>query len=153
MVWSSPCHHYCSLCWADLVENTQRSLYSLGLTQSRAESKISKLLILGLESSLTYLFTVFVSSVVLYSGLYGMNLVQKLHWDPQEKVSDWVEKINRERRPATLFAVINASGHLLPLCTRTRDGRGQVSFTSWASMQLLAEVPLWAKQLQLWALF
>ena len=70
------------------MENTQRSLYSLGLTQSRAESKISKLLILGLESSLTYLFTVFVSSVVLYSGLYGMNLVQKLHWDPQEKVSD-----------------------------------------------------------------
>ncbi|XP_068020834.1 DNA damage-regulated autophagy modulator protein 2 isoform X4 [Melanerpes formicivorus] len=40
----------------------------------------------------------FVSSVVLYSGLYGANLVQKLHWDPQDKgytthlistVSEW----------------------------------------------------------------
>ncbi|KAI1230853.1 hypothetical protein IHE44_0008285 [Lamprotornis superbus] len=40
----------------------------------------------------------FVSSVVLYSGLYGQNLVQKLHWDPQERgytphmistVSEW----------------------------------------------------------------
>ncbi|XP_075632098.1 DNA damage-regulated autophagy modulator protein 2 isoform X2 [Balearica regulorum gibbericeps] len=29
--------------------------------------------------------SMFVSSVVLYSGLYGTNLVQKLHWDPQEK--------------------------------------------------------------------
>ncbi|KFO75958.1 DNA damage-regulated autophagy modulator protein 2, partial [Cuculus canorus] len=29
--------------------------------------------------------SMFVSSVVLYSGLYGMNLVQKLHWNPQEK--------------------------------------------------------------------
>ncbi|XP_076214349.1 DNA damage-regulated autophagy modulator protein 2 isoform X2 [Aptenodytes patagonicus] len=28
--------------------------------------------------------SMFVSSVVLYSGLYGTNLVQKLHWDPQE---------------------------------------------------------------------
>ncbi|XP_030329346.1 DNA damage-regulated autophagy modulator protein 2 [Strigops habroptila] len=42
--------------------------------------------------------SMFVSSVVLYSGLYGTNLVQKLHWDPQEKgytahiistVSEW----------------------------------------------------------------
>ncbi|NXX51348.1 DRAM2 protein, partial [Tricholaema leucomelas] len=42
--------------------------------------------------------SMFVSSVVLYSGLYGANLVQKLHWDPQEKgytthiistVSEW----------------------------------------------------------------
>ncbi|XP_052558339.1 DNA damage-regulated autophagy modulator protein 2 isoform X3 [Tympanuchus pallidicinctus] len=29
--------------------------------------------------------SMFVSSVVLYSGLYGTDLVQKLHWDPQEK--------------------------------------------------------------------
>ncbi|NWU91806.1 DRAM2 protein, partial [Upupa epops] len=29
--------------------------------------------------------SMFVSSVVLYSGLYGTNLVQKLHWDPQEQ--------------------------------------------------------------------
>ncbi|XP_032857850.1 DNA damage-regulated autophagy modulator protein 2 isoform X2 [Tyto alba] len=29
--------------------------------------------------------SMFVSSVVLYSGLYGTNLMQKLHWDPQEK--------------------------------------------------------------------
>ncbi|XP_042743019.1 DNA damage-regulated autophagy modulator protein 2 isoform X2 [Lagopus leucura] len=29
--------------------------------------------------------SMFVSSVVLYSGLYGTGLVQKLHWDPQEK--------------------------------------------------------------------
>ncbi|KAM6310968.1 DNA damage-regulated autophagy modulator protein 2 [Podargus strigoides] len=42
--------------------------------------------------------SMFVSSVVLYSGLYGMNLVQKLHWDPRDKgytahiistVSEW----------------------------------------------------------------
>ncbi|NWW45038.1 DRAM2 protein, partial [Pedionomus torquatus] len=42
--------------------------------------------------------SMFISSVVLYSGLYGMNLVQKLHWDPQDKgytahivstVSEW----------------------------------------------------------------
>ncbi|KAM8795833.1 DRAM2 protein, partial [Eudromia elegans] len=42
--------------------------------------------------------SMFISSVVLYSGLYGTNLVQKLHWDPQEKgytahlistVSEW----------------------------------------------------------------
>ncbi|XP_075377573.1 DNA damage-regulated autophagy modulator protein 2 isoform X1 [Mycteria americana] len=42
--------------------------------------------------------SMFVSSVVLYSGLYGTNLVQKLHWDPQEEgytahiistVSEW----------------------------------------------------------------
>ncbi|NXL85384.1 DRAM2 protein, partial [Alectura lathami] len=42
--------------------------------------------------------SMFVSSVVLYSGLYGTNLVQKLHWDPHEKgyaahivstVSEW----------------------------------------------------------------
>ncbi|XP_010198651.2 DNA damage-regulated autophagy modulator protein 2 isoform X3 [Colius striatus] len=31
------------------------------------------------------ILSMFVSSVVLYSGLYGTNLVQKLHWDPQEK--------------------------------------------------------------------
>ncbi|XP_030321500.1 DNA damage-regulated autophagy modulator protein 2 [Calypte anna] len=44
------------------------------------------------------ILSMFVSSVVLYSGLYGTNLVQKLHWDPQEKgytahivstVSEW----------------------------------------------------------------
>lgn len=70
------------------MENTQRSPYSLSLTQPRAESEISKLLIRCLGSSLTCFFTVFVSSVVLYSGLYGTNLVQKLHWDPQENVSD-----------------------------------------------------------------
>ncbi|XP_025919552.1 DNA damage-regulated autophagy modulator protein 2 isoform X2 [Apteryx rowi] len=29
--------------------------------------------------------SMFISSVILYSGLYGTNLVQKLHWDPQEK--------------------------------------------------------------------
>lgn len=112
-MWSSPCHHYHSLCWGDLGENTQRSPYSLSLTQCRAESEIFKLLVLGLESSLTYFFAVFISSVVLYSGLYGTNLVQKLHWDPQEKVSDWVKKISREQKTATLFAVTNASGHLL----------------------------------------
>ncbi|XP_064894450.1 DNA damage-regulated autophagy modulator protein 2 isoform X2 [Columba livia] len=42
--------------------------------------------------------SMFVSSVVLYSGLYGTNLVQKLHWNPQEEgytahiistVSEW----------------------------------------------------------------
>ncbi|NWH65363.1 DRAM2 protein, partial [Geococcyx californianus] len=42
--------------------------------------------------------SMFVSSVVLYSGLYGTNLVQKLHWDPWEQgytahivstVSEW----------------------------------------------------------------
>lgn len=152
-MWSSPCHHYHSLCWGDLGENTQRSPYSLSLTQCRAESEIFKLLVLGLESSLTYFFAVFISSVVLYSGLYGTNLVQKLHWDPQEKVSDWVKKISREQKPATLFAVTNASGHLLWLCAHTWDRRGQVSSTSWASTQLLAKVLFWAKQLQLQALF
>nr|XP_009925229.1 PREDICTED: DNA damage-regulated autophagy modulator protein 2 isoform X2 [Haliaeetus albicilla] len=44
------------------------------------------------------IMSMFISSVVLYSGLYGTNLVQKLHWDPQEKgytahiistVSEW----------------------------------------------------------------
>ncbi|XP_031988620.1 DNA damage-regulated autophagy modulator protein 2 isoform X1 [Corvus moneduloides] len=44
------------------------------------------------------ILSMFVSSVVLYSGLYGQNLVQKLHWDPQERgytphiistVSEW----------------------------------------------------------------
>lgn len=70
------------------MENTQRSPNTLILTQARAESGVSKSLILGLESSLTYFSTVFVSSVVLYSGLYGTNLVQKLHWDPQEEVSN-----------------------------------------------------------------
>lgn len=29
--------------------------------------------------------SMFVSSLVLYSGLYGTDLVQKLHWHPQEK--------------------------------------------------------------------
>ncbi|NXP54859.1 DRAM2 protein, partial [Heliornis fulica] len=44
------------------------------------------------------IFSMFVSSVVLYNGLYGTNLEQKLHWDSQEKgytahliitVSEW----------------------------------------------------------------
>uniref|UniRef100_A0A8C3N2Y2 DNA damage regulated autophagy modulator 2 n=1 Tax=Geospiza parvula TaxID=87175 RepID=A0A8C3N2Y2_GEOPR len=39
--------------------------------------------------SCSSILSMFVSSVVLYSGLYGQNLVQKLHWDPQERVSDW----------------------------------------------------------------
>uniref|UniRef100_A0A8D0GSL7 DNA damage regulated autophagy modulator 2 n=1 Tax=Sphenodon punctatus TaxID=8508 RepID=A0A8D0GSL7_SPHPU len=29
--------------------------------------------------------SMFISSVLLYSGVYGTNLVQKLHWDPWEK--------------------------------------------------------------------
>ncbi|XP_042322255.1 DNA damage-regulated autophagy modulator protein 2 [Sceloporus undulatus] len=42
--------------------------------------------------------SMFISSMILYSGLYGTGLIQKLHWDPQEKgyafhiastVSEW----------------------------------------------------------------
>ncbi|NXW75217.1 DNA damage-regulated autophagy modulator protein 2 [Hirundo rustica] len=48
--------------------------------------------------SCSSILSMFVSSVVLYSGLYGQNLVQKLHWNSQERgytthiistVSEW----------------------------------------------------------------
>ncbi|XP_075766432.1 DNA damage-regulated autophagy modulator protein 2 [Pelodiscus sinensis] len=32
----------------------------------------------------TSIASMFISSVILYSGLYGTNLVQKLHWEPHE---------------------------------------------------------------------
>ncbi|XP_073175924.1 DNA damage-regulated autophagy modulator protein 2 isoform X3 [Lepidochelys kempii] len=36
--------------------------------------------------------SMFVSSVLLYSGLYGTDLVQKLHWNPQEKITGSVDE-------------------------------------------------------------
>uniref|UniRef100_H0YT32 DNA damage regulated autophagy modulator 2 n=1 Tax=Taeniopygia guttata TaxID=59729 RepID=H0YT32_TAEGU len=37
--------------------------------------------------SCSSILSMFVSSVVLYSGLYGQNLVQKLHWDPRKEAT------------------------------------------------------------------
>ncbi|XP_051495244.1 DNA damage-regulated autophagy modulator protein 2 [Apus apus] len=75
--------------------------------------------------------SMFVSSVVLYSGLYGTNLVQKLHWDPQEKgytahmvstVSEWSLAFSflsffltyiRDFQKISLRAVVSLQGQTL----------------------------------------
>ncbi|KFW63074.1 DNA damage-regulated autophagy modulator protein 2 [Pygoscelis adeliae] len=75
--------------------------------------------------------SMFVSSVVLYSGLYGTNLVQKLHWDPQENgytahiistVSEWSLAFSflgffltyiRDFQKISLHAVVSLHGQTL----------------------------------------
>ncbi|NXI34697.1 DRAM2 protein, partial [Galbula dea] len=77
------------------------------------------------------ILSMFVSSVVLYSGLYGTNLVQKLHWDPQEKgytahiistVSEWSLAFSflsfflsyiRDFQKISLRAAVSLHGHTL----------------------------------------
>ncbi|CAM4685623.1 unnamed protein product, partial [Caretta caretta] len=74
--------------------------------------------------------SMFVSSVLLYSGLYGTDLVQKLHWNPQEKgyivhiistISEWSLAFSflsffltyiRDFQLQVVFGVIRISGCL-----------------------------------------
>ncbi|XP_034623478.1 DNA damage-regulated autophagy modulator protein 2 [Trachemys scripta elegans] len=73
--------------------------------------------------------SMFVSSVLLYSGLYGTDLVQKLHWNPQEKgyivhiistISEWSLAFSflsffltyiRDFQKISLRADVSLSGH------------------------------------------
>ncbi|XP_054146623.1 DNA damage-regulated autophagy modulator protein 2 [Melozone crissalis] len=81
--------------------------------------------------SCSSILSMFVSSVVLYSGLYGQNLVQKLHWDPQERgytphmistVSEWSLAFSflsffltyiRDFQKISLRAVVSLQGQTL----------------------------------------
>uniref|UniRef100_A0A803VLZ2 DNA damage regulated autophagy modulator 2 n=1 Tax=Ficedula albicollis TaxID=59894 RepID=A0A803VLZ2_FICAL len=81
--------------------------------------------------SCSSILSMFVSSVVLYSGLYGQNLVQKLHWDPQERgytphmistVSEWSLAFSflsffltyiRDFQKISLQAVVSLQGQTL----------------------------------------
>ncbi|NXY09560.1 DRAM2 protein, partial [Pteruthius melanotis] len=81
--------------------------------------------------SCSSILSMFVSSVVLYSGLYGQNLVQKLHWDPQERgytphiistVSEWSLALSflsffltyiRDFQKISLRAVVSLQGQTL----------------------------------------
>ncbi|NXO84176.1 DRAM2 protein, partial [Sitta europaea] len=81
--------------------------------------------------STSSILSMFVSSVVLYSGLYGQNLVQKLHWDPQEQgytlhiistVSEWSLAFSflsffltyiRDFQKISLRAVVSLQGQTL----------------------------------------
>ncbi|XP_074833953.1 DNA damage-regulated autophagy modulator protein 2 isoform X3 [Carettochelys insculpta] len=79
----------------------------------------------------TSIASMFVSSVLLYSGLYGTELVQKLHWDPHEKgyivhisstISEWSLAFSflsffltyiRDFQKISLRADVSLSGHNL----------------------------------------
>ncbi|NWR40279.1 DRAM2 protein, partial [Tachuris rubrigastra] len=76
--------------------------------------------------------SMFVSSVLLYSGLYGPDLVQKLHWDPQERgytphlistISEWSLAFSflsffltyiRDFQKVSLGAVVTLQGQAVP---------------------------------------